>query len=201
MPPRSRAEARAASHDPSVLYLVSGDANIRPSHTNLRRAGKRVRFDVEVSDDAFQEFKAGKRYVVVAHGTADGKTVKWFKSATGASRPWLWVGMRRPPRDARIYLYACHAGRKLPRYLRSCEAFGHLDEVPMPTGGARDAVLGFLSEVEAVVANWPHNAATWRAHLADFVNRAYVAEIEGRTGLLTGQALLLLRKSLGSIDP
>ncbi len=181
------------------MYLVSGDENIRPSDDNLRRTGRRVRFDDDVDDDAAVELREGKAFVVLAHGQANG-TIKWFKSSRGSSARWLWVGMPRPPRRARLYLYSCHAGRRLPHFLKHCEAFGHVDVVPMPVGEARDAVLGFLTQVDWLVSDTPFDFDEWRGHLAEYVNRKYAAEVENPTGISIAGSLLVLRRSLGYDD-
>jgi hypothetical protein len=177
---------------------VSGDENIRPSDDVLRRSGRRVRFDNEVRDVAADELRAGGRFVVVAHGRSDG-TVLWFCSKRGNASRWLWVGMPNPPQNTRIYLYACLAGIRLPRFLRRCEAFGHSDEIPMPTGGAQEVVLRYFDEVDRLMR---HNEAItdWRVVLGLYVNEAYAEEVERPTGLLSAAALLMLRRSLGYFD-
>ena len=182
-----------------VSYLVSGDEQIRPSHENLRKAGRHVRHDGEVNDDASTELRGGKCFVVIAHGSADG-TLRWYKSSRGSSLPWLWVGMPNAPRHVRLYLYSCKAGRKLPRYLKHCEAFGHVDEVPMPTAPVEPIVLGYLAEVDRLVSASDFDQSAWRQALAAYVDRAYVQEVENPTGMLGSSALLLLRRSLGYPD-
>lgn len=179
---------------------MSGDETIKPSDEVLRRAGRRVRFDNQVDDDAAVELKEGKRFIVVAHGQSNG-TVRWYKSSTGNAERWLWVGMERPPKRTRVYLYCCKSGAKLPHFLSGCEVFGHIDVVPMPTGGAQDVVLGFLSVVERLVSSTDFDFALWRAHLARYVNREYAAEVEAPRGMLRTSALLMLRQSLGNLDP
>ena len=183
-----------------VLYLVSGDDNIKPSHDVLRRTGRRVRYDDAVSDDAALELREGKQFIVVAHGQSDG-TVSWFSSSRGSASRWVWVGMDRPPRRTRVYFYSCKAGKKLPHYLKDCESFGHVDVVPMPTGAVKSVVLGFLKQVEYLVSSTHFDFARWRDYLARYVNKALVQEVENPTGLLNANSLLMLRRSLGNVDP
>ena len=182
----------------SITYLVSGDDNIRPTDAVLRRSGRRVRSDDEVGPVAAMELRVGGRFVVVAHGRADG-TVLWHSAKTGVSVRWLWVGMSNPPHDARVYLYACLAGRRLPRFLKRCDVFGHSDVVPMPTGGAQEVVLLYLDEVDSLMRS---DAAIdkWQEMLARYVNQAYAAEVQQPSGLLKTAALLMLRRSLGFTD-
>jgi hypothetical protein len=157
-----------------------------------------VRSDNEVGAVAAGELNPGGRFVVVAHGRADG-TVLWHSSKTGSTVRWLWVGMSDPPRDARIYLYTCFAGRKLSRFLKKCDVFGHCDVVPMPTGGAQGVILLYLDEVDRLMRSDPATDQ-WQTILARYVNQAYTAEVQQPTGLLNTAALLMLRRSLGFSD-
>jgi hypothetical protein len=179
---------------------VSGDDNIRPSHENLRRSGRRVRYDTQVDHNAARELKARGRFVVIAHGRSDG-TVMWFSSARGTAARWLWVGMKAPPVGARLYLYSCYAGKELPTCLNRCECFGHSDEVPMPTKGTKKVVLRFLDEVDRLIQNHKTKVSSWRATLGAYVNRALVEEAEkADSDFMNSVALLLLRRSLGYTD-
>jgi hypothetical protein len=183
----------------AVTYLVSGDETIRPSHRNLRRTGRRVRFDSEVNQDAAIALKSGRRFVVVAHGRADG-TVMWFSSKGGVSARWLWVGMRRPPAGTRVYLYSCKAGIQLPQHLKRCECFGHVDDVPMPTGITKTVVLRYLNQVDRLVGDRESDVNDWRPRLAKYVNKRLEAEVERPTGFMNSVALQMLRRSLGYAD-
>jgi hypothetical protein len=183
-----------------LTYLVSGDENIRPSHTNLRQSGRRVRFDTQVNDKAAIELKARGRFVVVAHGRSDG-TVMWFSSSRGTPSRWLWVGMADPPVGSRLYLYSCNAGAKLPSSLTKCECFGHSGDVPMPTGGTRAIVLRYLDEVDRLVQDHQSDIRTWRATLGIFINEALVEEAEkADSNFMNSVALQFLRRSLGYVD-
>jgi hypothetical protein len=182
------------------VYLVSGDENIRPSHENLRRSGRRVRYDTQVNDNAALELKARGRFVVVAHGRSDG-TIMWFSSARGNAAAWLWVGMETPPVGTRFYLYSCYAGEKLHAHFQRCECFGHSGEVPMPTSGTRKVVLRYLDEVDRLIQNHKSELSTWRATLGAYVNRLLVEEAEKSNGsFINSVALQMLRKSLGYVD-
>lgn len=184
----------------SVLYLVSGAEDIQPSHSNLQRKGRRVKFDCAVSDNAADVLRDGRRYVVVAHGNADG-TVKWFNSSRGSALPWLWVNMAGPPKGSRIYLYACRVGRLLPRFLKHCEAFGHSHDVPMPLGAMRDVVLRFLDKVHELMSTKTFDSEGWRTLLAKHVNDELVEEVNRPSGnMMTVPALSMLRRSLGYKD-
>jgi hypothetical protein len=142
--------------------------------------------------------RVGGRFVVVAHGRSDG-TVLWFWSTTRSGARWLWVNMPNPPKDVRVYLYVCLAGAKLARFLRRCEAFGHSDVVPMPTGGAQEVVLRYLDQVDRLMRS-DIPPSDWRARLGHYVNDAYVAEVSQPTSLLAAPLLLMLRRSLGFYD-
>ena len=178
-----------------VAYLVSGDRDIEPSGRNLRRAGRRVRDPNVVRDDAAVEMRARRRAIVIAHGSVDG-TVSWFKTAWATRRPWLWVGMPRPPGNVRIYLYCCHAGALLRHHLRACEVFGHHDVVPMPVDQARRHVLLFLGEVERLVGGQVFDAGEWRRELLAYVDDLLQHEVDHRTGMLVAPILVMLRISL-----
>lgn len=178
-----------------ITYLVSGDEDIRPSHENLRRSGRRVRYDDEVDLNAAQALRQRRRYVVVAHGRPDG-TILWFNSAAAARVRWLWVGMPDPPTSLRLYLYSCNAGPQLSRFLHDCDCFGHSSTVPMPTDGARVVVLDFLSQVDRLVRSRNFDAATWRSALSAYVNEEWERELENRTSPLKASALQMLSESL-----
>ncbi|MBA3578978.1 MAG: hypothetical protein H0W42_03235 [Gemmatimonadaceae bacterium] len=182
----------------AITYLVSGDENIRPCDKVLKRTARRVRYDTEVSHNAQDELKPSRRFVVVAHGRRDG-TVMWFRSDEGAAAPWLWIGMRKPPKGAHIYLYSCHA-RKIARHLRHCMCFGHGGVVPMPTGAKNDVVLAYLDQVDRVMREQSYGVAEWRAALNAYVDQAWVSEAEDPTEGDHEKALTLhiLRKSLGN---
>lgn len=181
------------------IYLVSGDSNIRPSDENIRKTGRRVRFDREVNIRAAVELKPGGRFVVVAHGRSDG-TIMWFRSDRGTADRWLWVGMTKPPRAVRLYLYACHAGKQLPRQLKHCECFGHVDKVPTPTDGQKHRVLEFLDEVDRLVRDPTLTVEDWRLQLRKFVDDAVVKETENPTDWRDALTLQYLRRSLGYAD-
>lgn len=167
---------------------------------NIRRTGRRVQHGVEVDGDASVALKAGKRYVVVAHGIEKGTTVLWFRDDWKKARRWLFVGMKTPPKDTRVYLYCCYAGKKLPHFLKGCEVFGHTDTVPTPIGPSRDIVLAFFGEVEKLLkTDFDHD--TWRAALGDYVNRLYAAEVQNPTSIWGAPVLAILRKSLGFPGP
>jgi hypothetical protein len=206
MTPSGRSRRRVASgrrkrrNRLPLTYLVSGDENIRPSQTNLRQSGRRVRYDHQVSDDAAVALRALGRFVVVAHGRSDG-TVMWFNSTRGTAARWLWVGMDKPPVRSRVYLYSCNAGEKLSSFLERCECFGHSAEVPMPTAGTRAVVLRYLDEVDRLVQAPGSDVSTWRATLGAYINRALVEEAEKSDGdFMNSVALQLLRRSLGYVD-
>ena len=183
-----------------VTYLVSGDANIQPSHKILRKSGKRVRYDIQVHAKAAVELRIGQRFVVVAHGRADG-TVLWFSSARGTAQPWLWVGMPTPPRDTRLYIYSCMAGKKLSPFLDRCETLGHKDVVPMPLDGSRLAVLGFLNKVDRLLGDQSLSPQDWAKELARYVNKTLSAEAEKPVPSLgTITAMLYLRRSMDYAD-
>ena len=181
------------------VYLVSGDTNIRPADVNLRRSGRKVRYDTKVDIQASRALTPGRPYVVVAHGTRTG-IVTLYRSDIGRSRDWLWAGMSTPPRGVRFYLYACYGGLTLPARLKGCECAGHVGEVPMPTLASKREVLRFLGQVDRYMT-----AATWdskgvRRALARHVNDRLAAEADKGTDIGSIAALLVLRRSLGNID-
>ena len=160
-----------------VTYLVSGDPTIQPSHEVLARTGRDVRYDVQVDDSARRELKGGRSFVVVAHGNMNG-TVSWFNSTRGSAAPWLWVGMPKQPRGTFLYLYACKAGRLLIPFLTRCDAFGHVDSVPMPLEAAKGAVLAFLNRVDELIADPRFTPDDWAKELARYIDNAFIAETE-----------------------
>jgi hypothetical protein len=193
---RKRGRRRPRSSSSQIVYLVSGHVDIKPSHVNIRRSGRRVKYDLEVSPDAAAELRSGRTFVVVSHGRPNG-TVTWYRSDRGSAQRWLWVGMDSPPKGARLYLYACMAGRRLPRWLRRCEALGHFDEVPMPVNGARAVVMRYFDEVDRVIDDRSLEPSDWRVELVRHLDEAHAAEVANPTGYLCSAALLMLRRSWG----
>lgn len=183
-----------------LTYLVSGDADIRPSDENIRRSGRRVRHGGEVDGDARVALTTGKHFVVVAHGNRKGTAVSWFRDDWKDARRWLYVGMQDPPAGARVYLYCCYAGIALPRYLKKSDVFGHVDVVPTPVGPSRDVVLAFFSQVEALFGEAEFDRERWRKTLGAYVNELYVKEVLSPSATWTAAVLLMLRKSLGFSD-
>src|SRR4051812_30201883 len=111
---------------PTIMYLISGDDDIKASFEAVLSSGRRVLHDMEVNVQASAAIRKKRRYVVIAHGSKHG-TVQWYRSDTATSARWLWVGMPSPPTGARIYLYSCHAGEQLSAHLQLCQCFGHSD--------------------------------------------------------------------------
>lgn len=184
---------------PRVTYLVSGAEDVKHCIELLRRTGRPVKGDREVDTVASAELKPGKRYVIVAHGASSGR-VMWSRSDSCEPLKWLWVGMRQPPKNVRLYLYSCHAGLKLARHLKHCECFGHSDAVPTPNGSADDIVLEYLDKVDEVVRKSRFDREKWRQVLGEFVNNRLVTEVESLSAPFNVFALLVLRKSLGFSD-
>jgi hypothetical protein len=174
-------------------YLVSGAPDIAPSHKNLRRRGKVVRYDTEINGNACVAMRHGRRYIVIAHGTQEG-VVQLFRTDWNESRRWLYAGMPHPPKGASIYLYACHSGTALPRALRHCVVAGHFEVVPTPVDEARDVVLAFLSKVEALVASGA-TAAECRLALEKYVDKQ-LADAADNANIIRFPILHMLRKSL-----
>lgn len=184
----------------AVTYLVSGDEDIKPATVVLRRTRRKIRHDSEVHEDASNEIRAGGAFVVVAHGASDG-TVSWYSSVRGNSSRWLWVGMPRPPKHSRLYLYSCRAGGRLVPFLRDCVTLGHVGVVPMPIDEYKPVVLGFLRKVDGLIVNPELSAADWKSELAKYVNRALDKEARRPDSQFSVVAtLLLLRMSLGNAD-
>ena len=178
------------------VYLVSADANIKPSDEVLRRTGRRVRYGAEVDKEAAIAMKPGGRFVVVAHGRDDG-TVMWLGGDDDRPGRWLWIGMRKPPKESEVYLYSCRAGKKLPRHLKHCKCLGHVDVVPSPLGGRKDVVIGFLDEVDRVM-RISTSPVEWHQGLVAYVDSLYVKAVERSATLGYFLPLLILRKSLGA---
>ena len=99
-----------------------------------------------------------------------------------------------------MYLYSCHAGKRLSRYFDGCEVFGHQDVVPMPEVGANDVVMQFLDEVHALMGEERYDREEWRARLASYVNARLADAAEREDGFRDVLTLYLLRKSLGFYD-
>ncbi len=168
--------------------------------TVLRKSGRYVRHDNDVDELAARILRGRNRFVVVAHGSDDG-TIHWFKSDRGTSDRWLWVGMKKPPKNARVHLYACSAGTKLVPSLKQCESFGHSDSVPMPVGRQRHVVLGFLDRADRALRRSTYDVDAWRKELGDYVNQALDVESRKKKNALLNVSLLLkLRRSLANAD-
>ncbi len=181
-----------------ITYLVSGDEDIHPSHENIQRTGRRVRHGRQVDGDARRVLRPGHRFVVVAHGNRAGNTVSWFRDDWDDAQPWLYVGMKQPPRGARIHLYSCFAGKKLPRFLKKSEVFGHKHAVPTPTGPAKAIVLAFFDQVEPLFDLADFDREHWRTTLGEYVNELLVQETANLHQSARSMAVLqILRKSLG----
>jgi hypothetical protein len=183
-----------------VRYVVSGGNEFTDAVERLKNSGRQLRHDLEVADQAADEIPPLDRVVMVAHGDAAG-TVYLSKTGIGERR-WLWVGMGQAPTDARIYLYACYAGRKLPTYLTACEVFGHTSKVPIPDGDGSGVVLLYLEQVDRLMNEEKFDRESWRKELGRFVNEQIVMGDENGTWLdgsfLSPIYLHLLRQSLGN---
>lgn len=131
---------------------------------------------------AAEELRADGRYVVVAHGGADG-TVVWCDN-DGSHQPWMWVGMDPAPTRTRVYLYCCHAGPALTRALKHCESFGHSSRVPAPVEGAEAVVVPFLDRVDELMNGDDFDAAAWRRELSSFVAEQLELERQEPTSVL-----------------
>jgi hypothetical protein len=182
------------------VYLVSGAEDIVSAVGALQSRGRAIVHDNDVHDEAHEVLRegpdGGRHFVVVAHGSKDG-TIRWHKTGRGTSELWLWVGMPNPPQQVRIYLYCCHVGIHLPGLLGGCEAFGHVDRVPIPADETDALILDFLDQVDALMQEPAFDAEGWRQHLIGYVQAAYAAEVEVPTALLGAPTLLLLLRSLG----
>ena len=178
------------------LYLISGETDIAPAAALLRRKARRILNANDVDDDAWATMKPHKSFVVIAHGLKNG-TVRWRKTSDTTSFNWMWVGMKRPRVGVRMYLYCCHVGVKLPLYLKNCEAFGHLAEVPIPSDAGDTAILGFLDEVHKLVRRKTFDAKKWKSELVEYLKEKFVAEVKTPTSLSAPLDLYLLLKSLG----
>lgn len=183
-----------------AVYLVSGGDDVAPAVVGLQARGRHVLHDDAVHDDAHHTLhhtaELGSHFVVVAHGRADG-TVRWYKTARATAEDWLWVGMPNPPQNVRIYLYCCHVGKHLPGLLANCEAFGHVDSVPIPNGVDDALILDFLDQVEELVHEEIFDREEWRTRLIAYVEAAFAAEVEQPSSLLGAPTLFLLLRSLG----
>jgi len=182
----------------AVKYLVSGDRDIHACHKNLEKSGRHVLHGNAVGD-AETALAAGAPFVVIAHGSEDGTTVFWCRDPAAASKPWLFVGMTNPPKQARVYLYCCHAGKGLPAFLADCEVFGHVDEVPAPMGPAKRIVLDYFAQVERVLAA-VFDLSEWRRVLIDYVDQLFATEVlrPASSSSTNTVVLAMLMKSLGS---
>lgn len=160
-----------------VEYLISGGPDLAPSVQAIGNGTRVVVHDDNVNDNASKQLVSGGRYIVIAHGSADG-TVHWFKSSRGSSQRWLWVTMPNRPEGARIYLYCCNVGPHLRKALTGCEVLGHVGPVPMPDGSPDDPVLEFLQQVERL-ASMPAFAPEESAiELLGFASSRFAEEVE-----------------------
>lgn len=175
-----------------VVFVVSGDEEIRETAIMLRGQGNDVIYDDEVKTLAARTLLDGS-YLVVAHGSEDG-TVTIARSTRGRSR-WLWVGMPDPPSKCRVYLYSCHAGRRLVPALDECEAFGHVHSVPVARSDNEDCVSRFLAKAAELVADEPYDRVAWQESLCAFLDEELQrADAEGPIGVFI--AIHVLRRSL-----
>lgn len=124
----------------------------------------------------------------------------WFNSDVGRPVRWLWVGMRNPPRRARLYLYACSAGERLCHFMRHCVSMGHSKVVPMPSARANDVVMRYLDEVDRVLADAALDPNDWKNHLAQFLDDELVRVVENPDDMLDVPTVHILRRSLGYVD-
>lgn len=178
-----------------VTYLVTGASDVVPTHENLRRSGRRVKYGSEVTRTAPEELRLGMKYVVVAHGDQDG-VIYWSNDGAGDEIPWLWPGMNPAPGRARVYLYCCNAGPELTRALKSCDCFGHSSKIPAPVNEARAVVLEYLNEVDRLMEGEEFNVGSWRDQLIKFVGIQWDRELEEPTSLLGPSFWMSLAKSL-----
>lgn len=178
-----------------ITYLVSGDADIEPTSTNLRESGRTVRQGDEVERLAPDALGAGGRFVVVAHGNEQG-TVYWVRRVEDERQEWVWVGMDPAPHGSRVYFYCCKAGPEISRFLRECDCLGHCDIVPMPVGDDVRLVLSFLDQVDRLMTEEHFDAGRWRAELSKFVNVNFDRELDNPTSDRAPCLWLMLSKSL-----
>lgn len=182
----------------SVVFVVSGEEDIRDTANLLRSQGYSVVHDEEVEECA-QVALSGGRYLVVAHGSQDGSIT--IARSSGETTKWLWVNMPDPPSGGRVYLYACHAGEKLVPALDACEAFGHVDLVPMASDDAEHCVSQFLAQAASLVASEGFDRTTWQRTLCAFLDVALQDAYDNEGAMNDFYVVHLLRKSLRFGEP
>ena len=128
-----------------AAFIVSAEGDSKYAVRMLRGEGWTVLTGKVVPRRARRALLAGSRRIILGHGEREEL---WLAcGGRRASERWLWVGMRQPPRDARLYLYSCWCGCRLAPALRTNFVVGHYNEVPIPTRLTRAVVLPFLSKV------------------------------------------------------
>lgn len=184
-----------------IYFVISGDADIRPAGEMLKRRGQKVFDDTSVQSDAGRLIRGNKKFLVVAHGSPDGRRVLFHFSASGKTIDWIYHGMKNPPTGPRIYLYCCFAGIAIPRVLKGCETFGHHHEVPMPHGIIADDILEYLAAAAKLMESENFHRETWRRQLLAVAERAYTRAFRRQqmpNVLAQVPALRMLAKSLGA---
>lgn len=179
-----------------VVYVVSGAPDIKAAYDLLNDSGRKLVYDTEVDERPTATLDPAQSYIVVAHGRPD--RVLLYRSDWNESRSWIRVGMASPPRNARIYLYACWAGTELVDFLEDCEAFGHIDTVPIPDHDCCHIVFEYLEQVEQLIEQ-PYDRPEWFVTLGDYVDNrhAQVCLDGGPDAFLDSVIWTLLRRSLG----
>lgn len=137
-----------------TAFIVCAKADQRYGVKLFRQEGWVVRSGVTVSIHAGRALPAGSRSILVGHGEP---AAFWLACGGYArSRKWLWAGMPRPPKDARIYLYSCSCASRLAPSLRSNFVVGHYKDVPTPRQENRAVVLPFLRKVFELMDTGTH---------------------------------------------
>jgi hypothetical protein len=161
----------------------------------LRGQGWTVLTGRPVSRRARQALAAGSRRIVLAHGE---RGALWL--ACGGRRSaekWLWVGMLRPPMNARLYLYSCYCGCRLAPALRTSFVVGHYNDVPIPGRETEAVVLPFLREVFQLMDNHTHRTpAALRRPLKLLASQLLSGNYFSASGGLEWMAAVLLSASL-----
>lgn len=185
---------------PSIVYIVSGgDDGLDASAQALKRWGKTVKHGDDVHDRADRAIPVSSTRIVIGHGDQEGTTVYFRKPRWASQRAWIFVGMNKPPRRARIYLYSCFAGIKLPKFLSDCTAVGHVTTVPMPLDSCRHVVKWFLEQVEELWPDSSLSAADVIAELRERISKRLDRESQKETRDIWKviATLMILNMSLG----
>ena len=156
----------------TTQFVLSAEESLDQSYEILVCAGYQVLRGDDVSDVASETLADGGVYIVISHGSKEG-TIVMHRNIE--AREWMGPSMQSPPTNSRIYLYACHVGKLMVPFLSECEAFGHIDAVPIiETHEENDYINRFIKHVFELVSSENYCRDTWQRILIEIVNEWWI---------------------------